>query len=55
MAAKIIRFLELCKLNYAKQIIQDKLRKYIKNHQLSQKIKLNLSKKGFYTPFPTSY
>ena len=60
MAAKIIRFLELCKLNYAncimqKQIIRDKLRKYIKNHQLSQIIELKLSEKGFYTPFPTSY
>lgn len=60
MAAKIIRFLELCKLNYAKlhnakQIIRDKLRKYIKKHQLSQMIKLNLSEKNFYAPFPTSY
>ena len=36
MAAKIIRFLELCKLHNAKQIIRDKLQKYIKNHQLSQ-------------------
>ena len=29
--------IKLCKLHNAKQIIQDKLRKYIKNHQLSQK------------------
>ena len=37
--------IKLCKLHNAKQIIRDKLRKYIKKHQLSQKIKLNLSKK----------
>lgn len=47
--------IKLCKLHNAKQIIRDKLRKYIKKHQLSQKIKLNLSEKNFYTPFPTSY
>ena len=47
--------IKLCKLHNEKQIIRDKLRKYIKKHQLSQKIKLNLSEKGFYTPFPTSY
>lgn len=47
--------IKLCKLNYAKQIIRDKLRKYIKKHQLSQMIKLNLSEKNFYAPFPTSY
>ena len=28
--------IKLCKLHNAKQIIRDKLRKYIKNHQLSQ-------------------
>ena len=47
--------IKLCKLHNAKQIIRDKLRKYIKNHQLSQIIELKLSEKGFYTPFPTSY
>lgn len=47
--------IKLCKLHNAKQIIQDKLRKYIKKHQLSQMIKLNLSEKNFYAPFPTSY
>lgn len=47
--------IKLCKLNYAKQIIRNKLRKYIKEHQLSQIIGLKLSEKGFYTPFPTSY
>ena len=29
--------IKLCKLHNAKQIIRDKLRKYIKKHQLSQK------------------
>ena len=33
--------IKLCKLHNAKQIIRDKLRKYIKKHQLSQMIKLN--------------
>lgn len=47
--------IKLCKLHNAKQIIRDKLRKYIKNNQLSQMIKLNLSEKNFYAPFPTSY
>lgn len=47
--------IKLCKLHNAKQIIRDKLRKYIKKHQLSQMIKLNLSEKKFYAPFPTSY
>lgn len=47
--------IKLCKLHNAKQIIRDKLRKYIKNHQLSQIIELKLSEKGFYTPFPTIY
>lgn len=48
--------IKLCKLHNAKQIIRDKLRKYIKKkHQLSQIIELKLSEKGFYTPFPTSY
>ena len=47
--------IKLCKLHNAKQIIRDKLRKYIKKHQLSQNIELMLSEKGFYTPFPTSY
>ena len=28
--------IKLCKLHNAKQIIRDKLRKYIKKHQLSQ-------------------
>ena len=28
--------IKLCKLHNAKQIIRNKLRKYIKNHQLSQ-------------------
>ena len=28
--------IKLCKLHNAKQIIRDKLRKHIKNHQLSQ-------------------
>ena len=28
--------IKLCKLHNAKQIIRDKLRKYIKEHQLSQ-------------------
>ena len=37
--------IKLCKLHNAKQIIRDKLRKYIKKHQLSQMIKLNLSEK----------
>ena len=59
MAAKnkISRIMQikLCKLHNAKQIIRDKLRKYIKKHQLSQMIKLNLSEKNFYAPFPTSY
>lgn len=39
--------IKLCKLHNAKQIIRDKLRKYIKKHQLSQMIKLNLSKRTF--------
>lgn len=43
--------IKLCKLHNAKQIIRDKLRKYIKKHQLSQMIKLNLSEKNFYAPF----
>ena len=30
--------IKLCKLHNAKQIIRDKLRKYIKKHQLSQKM-----------------
>lgn len=47
--------IKLCKLHNAKQIIRDKLQKYIKKHQLSQMIKLNLSEKNFYAPFPTSY
>ena len=47
--------IKLCKLHNAKQIIRDKLREYIKKHQLSQMIKLNLSEKNFYAPFPTSY
>lgn len=47
--------IKLCKLHNAKQIIRDKLRKYIKKHQLSQMIKLNLSEKNLYAPFPTSY
>ena len=47
--------IKLCKLHNAKQIIRDKLRKHIKNHQLSQIIELKLSEKGFYTPYPTSY
>lgn len=47
--------IKLCKLHNAKQLIRDKLRKYIKKHQLSQMIKLNLSEKNFYAPFPTSY
>lgn len=47
--------IKLCKLHNVKQIIRDKLRKYIKKHQLSQMIKLNLSEKNFYAPFPTSY
>lgn len=47
--------IKLCKLHNAKQIIRDKLRKYIKKHQLSQMIKLNLSEKNFYAPLPTSY
>ena len=47
--------IKLCKLHNAKQIIRDKLRKYIKKHQLSQMIKLNLSEKNFNAPFPTSY
>lgn len=47
--------IKLCKLHNAKQIIRDKLRKYIKKHQLSQMIKLNLSEKNFYAPFLTSY
>lgn len=47
--------IKLCKLHNAKQIIRDKLRKYIKKHQLSQMIKLNLPEKNFYAPFPTSY
>lgn len=47
--------IKLCKLHNAKQIIRDKLRKYIKKHQLSQMIKLNLLEKNFYAPFPTSY
>lgn len=47
--------IKLCKLHNAKQVIRDKLRKYIKKHQLSQMIKLNLSEKNFYAPFPTSY
>lgn len=47
--------IKLCKLHNAKQIIRDKLRKYIKKHQLSQMTKLNLSEKNFYAPFPTSY
>ena len=47
--------IKLCKLHNAKQIIRDKLRKHIKKHQLSQMIKLNLSEKNFYAPFPTSY
>lgn len=47
--------IKLCKLHNAKQIIRDKLRKYIKKHQLLQMIKLNLSEKNFYAPFPTSY
>ncbi len=37
--------IKLCKLHNAKQIIRDKLRKYIKNHQLSQIIELKLSEK----------
>lgn len=47
--------IKLFKLHNAKQIIRDKLRKYIKKHQLSQIIELKLSEKSFYTPFPTSY
>lgn len=39
--------IKLCKLHNAKQIIRDKLRKYIKNHQLSQIIELKCRKRAF--------
>ena len=39
--------IKLCKLHNAKQIIRDKLRKYIKKHQLSQIIELKCRKRAF--------
>ena len=43
--------IKLCKLHNAKQIIRDKLRKYIKKHQLSQIIKQEIVGKGLLHTF----
>ncbi len=47
--------IKLCKLHNAKQIIRDKLRKYIKKTSTFADYRAKMSEKGFYTPFPTNY